>query len=297
MTERSLDAPLAALITDRIVYFPIRHHSPACARYLERIIRTRKPQTILIEGPASFTSLIPLVLHPKTKTPFAIYASIVSEEPEARDAMTKAAALLGPPRHAAYYPFCDYSPELVALRVGTEIGASLRFVDLDYPDQVRAEREATKEAGAPRVESLLVERHFKRSRYLQALARRAGCRDHNDLWDHLFETRLNSDSSGGDLSAEKFIHDVAAWCHFARADATSEELKADGTLAREAEMAGIRYEACAEPEAGGHAGLPHPLQLRATRHPERLYRRDAFAVLLRPTLARGGARQFSHGVR
>ena len=237
MTERSLDAPLAALITDRIVYFPIRHHSPACARHLERIIRTRKPQTILIEGPASFTSLIPLVLHPKTKTPFAIYTSFVSEEPETRDAMTKAAALLGPPRHAAYYPFCDYSPELVALRVGTEIGASLRFVDLDYPDQVRAEREATKEAGAPRVESLLVERHFKRSRYLQALARRAGCRDHNDLWDHLFETRLNSDSSGGDLSAEKFIHDVAAWCHFARADATSEELKADGTLAREAEMA------------------------------------------------------------
>ena len=116
MTERSLDAPLAALITDRIVYFPIRHHSPACARYLERIIRTRKPQTILIEGPASFTSLIPLVLHPKTKTPFAIYTSFVSEEPETRDAMTKAAALLGPPRHAAYYPFCDYSPELVALR-------------------------------------------------------------------------------------------------------------------------------------------------------------------------------------
>src|SRR5437667_755096 len=251
MTERSLDAPLAALITDRIVYFPIRHHSPACARYLERIIRTRKPQTILIEGPASFTSLIPLVLHPKTKTPFAIYTSFVSEEPETRDAMTKAAALLGPPRHAAYYPFCDYSPELVALRVGTEIGASLRFVDLDYPDQIRAEREAAKEGGAPRVESLLAERHFKRSRYLQSLARSAGCRDHNDLWDHLFETRLGGKRSDEMLengstgiepepptahcsntppfhhSSEVFIRDVAAWCHFARADAIAEELEAD----------------------------------------------------------------------
>ena len=38
MTERSLDAPLAALITDRIVYFPIRHHIPACARCLGLVL-------------------------------------------------------------------------------------------------------------------------------------------------------------------------------------------------------------------------------------------------------------------
>jgi len=36
---------------------------------------------------------------------------------------------------------------------------------------------------------------------------------------------------------EKFIRDVAGWCHFARADASAEELEADGTLAREAAMA------------------------------------------------------------
>jgi len=239
MTGRSLDPLLAALITDRVVYFPIRHHSPACARHLERIVRARRPQAILIEGPASFTALIPLVLHPKTKTPFAIYTSFVNHavESEAGRPDAKTASMFGPPRHAAYYPFCDYSPELVALRVGTEIGAALRFVDLDYPDQVRAEREAIKESGVPRVESLLAERHFKRSRYLQSLARRAGCRDHNDLWDHLFETRLNADPSASDSSIEKFIHDVAAWCHFARADVTAEELEADGTLAREAAMA------------------------------------------------------------
>jgi hypothetical protein len=118
--------------------------------------------------------------------------------------------MFGPPRHAAYYPFCDYSPELVALRVGAEVGASLRFIDLDYPDQIRAEREAVKETGAPRVESLLAERHFKRSRYLKSLARRAGCRDHNDLWDHLFETRINSASRSDKLSVERFIQDVAA---------------------------------------------------------------------------------------
>jgi hypothetical protein len=114
-------------------------------------------------------------------------------------------------------------------------------VDLDYPDLVCAEREAAKEAGAPRVESLLAERHIKRSRYLQGLARRAGCRDHNDLWDHLFETRLKNDC-GDNSAVEKFIRDVAAWCHFARADAAIEELEADGTLAREAAMSSAVHE-------------------------------------------------------
>jgi hypothetical protein len=248
---------LSSLITDRLVYFPIRHHSPACARHLEAVIRRWKPQAILIEGPASFSSLIPLVLHAKTKAPFAIYTSFVGEEPETESSTTKTAALLGPPRHAAYYPFCDYSPELVALRVGAEVAASLRFVDLDYPDQIRAEREASKEDGAPRVESLLAERHFKRSRYLQTLARRVGCRDHNDLWDHLFETRLKND--GLDHSAvEQFIRDVAAWCHFARADATAEELEADGTLARESAMsAAVQDHVCGSSGRTGKRNSAH----------------------------------------
>jgi hypothetical protein len=128
-------------MSDRIVYFPIRHHSPACAWHLERLLRERKPRAILIEGPASFTPLIPLILHSKTKAPFAVYTSFVHEDSTGLDEATaKHAALFGPPRHAAYYPFCDYSPELVALRVGHELGAALRFIDLDYPEQVRAER-------------------------------------------------------------------------------------------------------------------------------------------------------------
>ncbi len=234
LSEPALTARLDTLATDRIVYFPIRHHSPACAWHLEQLLRARKPQAILIEGPASFTTLIPLILHSKTRAPFAVYTSFVGagKAEESEDSGPQVAARFGPPRHAAYYPFCDYSPELVALRVGQELGATLRFVDLDYPDQLLAEQTPGEESGAPRVESLLAERHFKHSRFLQALARRAGCRDHNDLWDHLFETRMAKD-----VSSEQFIRDVAAWCHYARADATPQELEADGTLAHEAAMA------------------------------------------------------------
>ena len=237
-----LEALLGSMISEQVVYFPIRHHSPVCARHLEHLIRARRPRAILVEGPASFSSLIPLLLHPGTKAPFAIYTSFTRPEASLEPPATKLASLLGPPRHAAYYPFCDYSPELVALRVGAEVGAALRFIDLDYPDQILAEREATVQPGAPRVESLLAERHFKRSRFLQALARRAGCRDHNDLWDHLFETRVGCNAR----EVVELVRDVAAWCYYARADADAADLGADGTLAREAAMAAAAREELAK---------------------------------------------------
>lgn len=239
MNHRS-SFPLATeLITDRVIYFPIRHHSPACARHLEWLLRDWRPQAVLIEGPAAFTPLIPLVLHPRTRAPFAFYTSFVDGrlETDASGVEAKARSVFGPARYAAYYPFCDYSPELLALRVGQEIGASLQFIDLDYREQILAEQKVLQETGAPRVESLLAERHFKRSTYLQALARRAGCRDHNDLWDHLFETRVRSLTELTRAVVDDFLTEVAAWCHYARVEVTEAELGVDGTLAREAAMA------------------------------------------------------------
>lgn len=187
---------------------------------------------MFIEGPASFTPLIPLLLHRDAKAPFAIYTSFAEAAATAEPLADARTRSLPPSRRAAYYPFCDYSPELVALRVGQSLGAKLRFIDLDYPAQVRAEQAAEQAFDATRVESLLSEQHLARSRYLQALARRAGCRDHNDLWDHCFETRLADPADG-----HRFIRDVAAWCYYARMEATEDSLRADGTLAREAAMA------------------------------------------------------------
>ena len=79
LTGPPLEAVLAELVAERVVYFPIRHHSPACARHLERLLRDRHPEVILIEGPASFTPLIPLILHPGTAAPFAVYTSFAEE--------------------------------------------------------------------------------------------------------------------------------------------------------------------------------------------------------------------------
>ena len=229
-----LDSLLAELITPEVIYFPLRHHSPACARQLERLLRERRPRSVLIEGPASFTALLPLLRHPETRAPFAIYTGYAVP-------IATADSGVPPQRRAAYYPFVDSSPELVAARLGHELGASVRFIDLEFFQQPFA----TDAASADRVGSLLSEAHLGHSRFLARLARRAGCRDHNDLWDHLFETRLESP----DWAA--FIHSVAAWCWCARSEYSAEALEADGTLARERAMtAAIRSELAQRGPAG-----------------------------------------------
>ena len=72
-----LQFALETLISPECVYFPIRHHSPACAWHLAQLIRQSQPSAILVEGPASFTSLISTILDPETKPPIAIYTHFV----------------------------------------------------------------------------------------------------------------------------------------------------------------------------------------------------------------------------
>ena len=231
------------LHTSDCVYFPIRHHSPACAWHVARLIRESRPATILIEGPVSFTPLISTILDPATRPPIAIYTHFVDtgrqifkppeNEPD-----------LGPARFAAYYPFCDYSPELVALRAGSEIGARLRFIDLDYADQILAQHTSREQLGKPRIESLMRETYLQESTYLQALAERSGCRDFNEMWDHLFEANFQA------RSTEMFMREFATYCLLSRRDMHAESLAADGIIAREEAMAGLIAEERALLETG-----------------------------------------------
>jgi hypothetical protein len=92
---------------------PIRHHSPAAAAHVRRLIEEHRPLVVFVEGPADATALIPLLLDPGTAPPVALYAYRTGEEVR-----------------AVYYPFCSYSPEYVALREGQRIGARLAFCDV-----------------------------------------------------------------------------------------------------------------------------------------------------------------------
>lgn len=220
----------ARLLGPELILFPVRHHSPACAWQLQRLLDTLRPCAVLVEGPRNFTPLLPLLVHAEARMPLAIYSYAVG----------KAQGDEAAPRHAAYYPFCDHSPELVALRFACAQGIPARFIDLDFAEQCQIE--TLDDDGD--AQSLLDERHYRRSRYLQALAQQQGCRDHEELWEHLFEVPAAS----RDLT--EHVADLAAYCHLARIECSDEELNADGTLQREAEMAWHIRQALAERREG-----------------------------------------------
>ncbi|WP_171900753.1 DUF5682 family protein [Stappia indica] len=186
-------------------FAPIRHHSPVCSRALRAMIREIRPDRILVEGPADFDPLIPLLVQSETRPPVAI-VSLAS-----RDAETGV---------AGYFPFCAHSPEYIALREGNAIGADTRFIDL--PSSLRLGARGDPARALPLAE----DRSFSAGDYVTALADRLGCRDGHDLWDHLFETRL------GESDWRGLFPDVAAYSAVLRAGMAPDE---EGTL-REAAM-------------------------------------------------------------
>jgi hypothetical protein len=254
--DQELTALLGALQGSEVCYFPVRHHSPACAWHLRHWIREHRPVSVLVEGPRNFTPLIPLILHEKILAPFAIYANFIDRAGRLMAAMRASESSEGKPdagpqeplRFAGYYPFCEHSPELIALRAGREVGARLRFIDLTYPEKVLSEARSFRPDAAPRVESLQAEPVLAYSEYVGELARKTGCRDQNDLWDHLFEANF------ANVSTETFRDRVAAYCLMARRGCAREALEAEGTLARERAMAAAIDEELQQLKAVGIAG-------------------------------------------
>jgi hypothetical protein len=219
-----------ALLGGDLVWFPVRHHSPACATHVRALIERVRPYAVLVEGPRTFDDLIPLLVHPEAVYPLAVFAHCTIEAGEGE-----------PVRHGSYYPLCDYSPELVALRTGTAVGAHLGFIDAEHQLLCTL-------AGADRTGALTHEQHLGFSEALAAAASRAGCRDHNDLWDHLFETSVRDT---GD-----FVGSVGAYGLLARSTTPPDALATDGTLAREAVMA---HEIDAVRRARDAAGADAPI--------------------------------------
>ena len=190
---------------------PIRHHSPACALALSALLEEVRPTAVLIEGPAEYTALLSALQDPATIPPVALLS-------------------LG--EHAAsYYPLAEFSPEWVALRWAGEHGAEAVFIDRSAC--LRDDDDPRDDARGGVARTLQAERYLARSRSLDALARRLGCRDHDEVWEHLFEDRATADIRAW----RGFFSDTLAWSGLARLDVEREVLDADGTHAREAVMA------------------------------------------------------------
>lgn len=214
-------APLLPLSINGVHFAPVRHHSPACALALQALIREVRPAAVLIEGPDDFDTLLPLLLDGATRPPVAILAQATT---------TTSGDNPGAVR-SVFYPFCDYSPEWVALHEGRVAGAQLAFID--RPWRADDDDHLLDSDDDEDVINLMSERYLAHSDYLKALAARTGCRDQDELWEHLFELR-----EGAALRDwRRLFADVHTYCAMARNDYETAVLEAEGSLPRERHMA------------------------------------------------------------
>jgi Mg-chelatase subunit ChlD len=92
--------------------FGVRHHSPACATALLPLLDRLAPAAVAVELPADLAPWVPWLAHPEAEAPLAI-AAVSSRGDD-----------LG------FYPFADFSPELVAIRWARGRGVPVHAIDL-----------------------------------------------------------------------------------------------------------------------------------------------------------------------
>ncbi|WP_320064371.1 DUF5682 family protein [Micromonospora sp. RTGN7] len=168
-------------------FIGVRHHSPACARLVAATIRRLRPAYVLVEGPADVNDRLDELLLGHD-LPIAVFSAYRD-----RDRV-----------HAGWTPFCEHSPEWVALTVGRDVGAQVRLVDLPSWHSALAGRR-NRYADAER-------------RYADAVERlcAAFVVDNVDaLWDHLFESAAPGDP---DDSLDEWGAHLAAYFDALRGD-------------------------------------------------------------------------------
>lgn len=206
----------------QITYVPIRHHSPACAFHVCRLIESLNPGLILVEGPENANSLIPVMVHEDTKAPFAVYYSyqdsqgLISEEKES---------------YKCYYPFLDYSPELAALREGAKRQIPTYFIDLPYAKILISSEEGKGLRKRDTKNNYNDDYLLARSHYIKRLCEKTGMQSFDEFWEKYFEINGLSEDS------ETFIRHMEAYCESARDSTPEQELEAEGCLCRENYMA------------------------------------------------------------
>ena len=81
-----------------VVYFGVRHLSPAAAYHLRRVLDEAQPSVVLVEGPSDLNGQMQWLWHHDTQFPVAIMAYTNT-----------------PPVRSLLYPFAVYSPEVQAI--------------------------------------------------------------------------------------------------------------------------------------------------------------------------------------
>jgi hypothetical protein len=149
-------------------FFGIRHHGPGCARSLAQALESLAPDCLVIEGPPEAEAILGAVLHPEIEPPVALLVYCPDDT-----------------KHAAFFPFAEFSPEWQAIRFALSSSVPVRFMDLprahDFAleDEPAELSEETEIVGDP----------------LDWLGRAAGCGDGETWWNQQVEERQDGDST------------------------------------------------------------------------------------------------------
>ncbi|WP_413520391.1 DUF5682 family protein [Psychrobacter glacincola] len=242
-------AQLKALNELGITLLPVRHHSPACAFATQQALSQLQPADILIEAPASFNDLLLDLQHPDNKPPLAVLcqtqaSTIVNDSEQESETSNEISSeddkdskkKKGHKRiYSAYFPFCDYSPEWVAMRFKSTNSLGklphVECIDLPWSQQVE-HRERVNSEQTWETQSLQQERYLAHSQYIKALADKLHCRDHDEVWEHLFEL----DSTLELREWQTFFYKVLVWCAMSRLDYEKDVLESESALVREQYM-------------------------------------------------------------
>lgn len=105
--------------------FGVRHHSPVCAAALPALLDRFAPTAIALELPADLAHWVEWLAHPEARAPLAIAA------------VGRGGESLG------FYPFADFSPELVAIRWAHAHRVPVVAIDLPAAARGHSERESS----------------------------------------------------------------------------------------------------------------------------------------------------------
>ncbi|MEU1409240.1 DUF5682 family protein, partial [Streptomyces sp. NPDC005728] len=119
MPHASPEAAALALTDPAAPYLiGVRHHAPSLAAAVPALLDTAKPDVLLVELPAELQDWLPWLAHEETRAPVALAAAPGDGS--------------GGP---AFYPFADFSPELVAVRWAARRGIPVIACDLPLADR------------------------------------------------------------------------------------------------------------------------------------------------------------------
>lgn len=166
------DAALATLAGSADPFLiGVRHHSPALAVAVPELLDAFAPDVVLLELPAEFAPWLPWLADEATSAPVAL------------------AGVAGRDGNLAFYPFADFSPELVALRWAARRGVEVIACDLPLADPAWATPEPPAPATSATPAAATGSVDSNHPSFGRALLAGASGRPGEDMWDRVVEVR------------------------------------------------------------------------------------------------------------